>query len=132
MDWSRGLLALNTALTLYIPRSPLQLPFASQSNLQAVATTHIATDHLMEQWLQAAHAAKAAHDDARSEAYKGSVVALVAEEVAHLYHEHMISKIKGTILTTQQIVEVYYEAWMHYSAHRDQEVTPMLPPEIPN
>lgn len=93
MDWRRGHLALATLVGLYIPRSPLQAPLASQTNIQALTTTQLTVEFLLQDWIRDARQAfdGGRRDEGRNLARR--IVKLAAEEIARAYNQHLLAKI---------------------------------------
>ncbi|OAQ71918.1 hypothetical protein VFPPC_12036 [Pochonia chlamydosporia 170] len=95
MDWRRGHLALATLVELHIPRSPLQIPLASQANIQALTTTQLTVEFLLQEWIHDARQAFDAGQREEGQALAARVIKLAAEEIARSYNQHLLCKIRS-------------------------------------
>ncbi|KID95145.1 hypothetical protein MAJ_08876, partial [Metarhizium majus ARSEF 297] len=85
MDWRRGHLALSTLVELYIPRSPLQAPLASQANIRALTTSQLTVEFLIQEWIRDAQTAFNAGCESEGRKLAQRVLKLATEEIARTY-----------------------------------------------
>ncbi|KAK7414022.1 hypothetical protein QQZ08_012556, partial [Neonectria magnoliae] len=95
MNWQQGHLALETLINLYIPRNPLQARLAHQSNVQALTTSQVTVEFLLQKWLQRARLAFDEGRDREAEQLADRAMKLATEEIARAYHEHFLAKVES-------------------------------------